>query len=350
MSDLTLLQIKAIIFSMNTFGGNVFFITRDENLYARASYMCPKRKRHVSVERKVDGSKKKAKAKVIRAIEEKLNPAPSSQIKTFNQLADYYIENHAFPAEFVDDIKVAGMKSYRNARSDIKQLRKEFGRLILRSITKDKISSYRGKLLKRKVKRVDRITGETYYKPATHSLPNHQLRTLRAMLDVARENNWLDKTPSFKNLIPSSLENTRLEIPSRFEFQSILDACTGRRQHLRAIVLFSADTGARPVEMFNLKWTAIDFLKRVVTLRSDKGKKRTFRDITLTDRVYDELKTLNENKINEFVFGGIRSVKHSWHTIQRMANVPHLDFYTLRHLFASRIVANNPEISIFELR
>ncbi len=88
----------------------------------------------------------------------------------------------------------------------------------------------------------------------------------------------------------------------------------------------------------------------VVTLRSDKGKKRTFRDITLTDRVYDELEKLRETKINDFVFGGIQTVKHSWHSIQRIANVPHLDFYTLRHLFASRIVNEHPDISIFELQ
>jgi len=337
---------------MKRFTGKVSFIKKkDGSIHARGIYRCPDSNKRKDVWRKITGAKSDAKAKVINEIEKRLNAVAQNQKEyTFNDLADYYIENHAIPAVFVDDVKVAGMKGYKNVRSDIRQLRKAFGETLIKNINRDDISIYRQNVLKRKTRRKDNITGQVYYKPVTHSTANHHLRTLRAMLETARTHNWLDKTPSFKRLIQGSIENVRLVIPTRFEFQRILDACVGYRAHVASMAVFMADTGSRPIEMFNLKWEQVNFIAKTIILRSDKGNKRTFRELGMTDRVYGELEKLRENKVNEYVFGGIQSIKRAWNNIQRIAQVPHLDFYTLRHLFASRIVHDHPEISIFQLQ
>ena len=66
-----------------------------------------------------------------------------------------------------------------------------------------------------------------------------------------------------------------------------------------------AFAGARPEELYTLKWTDVDIEKGLVVFTSDKGKRRTRRTVGLTNRVGTALGNLPGD--NELVFGGVKS-------------------------------------------
>jgi len=166
---------------------------------------------------------------------------------------------------------------------------------------------------------------------------NHELRILRAMLNVALENDWIQRLPNFAGLISQAAETTREIIPTEEEFARILDEVKNLQNvlYVLPIVLLLADSGARPIEVFTLLWDNVDLVNRKVIFTSDKGKRRTRRNIGITERTAEAIDALPRH--NKFVLGGIKSIKESWNTLKLRADVQHIDLYHLRHLFATRI-------------
>jgi integrase len=310
------------------FTGKVSFLKKNGALYARAVYRDPDPKQ---VWRKVKTTKAEAKAEVIQEIEGRLKPKPKHE-HTFKDLCSYYKEHHCIEAVFDGDVKIAGKKSYKVMLFDVAELEAFFGDKKLREMTRDDIQRYRIKALSKTVRRLD-DDGEEYLKKRSLSTVNHHLRTLRSMLGVAYEQLWIDRIPPFSNLISPASEGRREVIPTDDEFKRILNACDGpKAYYMKAVVLMIADTGARPIEMWHLKWS--DIQDAFVTLTSDKGKKRTRRTRGMTTRLRTELDKLP--KYNEMVFGGIKSVKNAWKRVQKKAGVK-TQLYDLRHYHASKL-------------
>jgi integrase len=313
------------------FTGKVSFLTKNGSLYARAVYRDPHQKQ---VWRKVVTSKADAKLEVIKEIERRLNKEDLRD-RTFKDLCEYYRKHHCIEAVFEGDVKVAGKKSYKIMLFDVAELESFFRDKRLKELTRDDIQRYRLHALSKSVRRVRDVDGkkEEYFKKRSLSTVNHHLRTLRSMLGVAHDEMWIDRIPSFRELVSPASEGRRETIPTQKEFERILSACDGpKAYYMKAVVLMIADTGARPIEMWNLRWS--DVSGEFVTLTSDKGKKRTKRTRGMTVRLQSELEKLP--KINEFVFGGIKSVKNAWKYVQKKAEVE-TQLYDLRHYHASRL-------------
>lgn len=310
---------------------------KNGNLFARGRYFDTETGKKRDVWRKVLDKKSDAKDAVITEIEKRINKELLPAEKTFADLAEYYEDKHAVPARFVNDVKVQGKKSYKSILADIKILKIFFAELPLKQITRDRIQDFKIKELDRPVKRRDRETQESYLAPRSIAAVNHQLRTLRAMLNVALSNDWIDRLPNFAGMIQSAAENKREIIPCDAEMEKILRATQKRSRlnHIKPIVIFLADTGARPIEMFNLLWNDVDFETGLVRLMSDKGKKRQYRFVPISERLLSELSELP--RTNEYVFGGIKSIQSAWKSIQKEAGVYHITPYHLRRLFASRL-------------
>jgi integrase len=316
------------------FLGTVSFIKSKDTLFARAAYRDQSGKRK-QVWRKVNTTKGAAKAAVIEEIERRLNDqVEKPKEKTFHDLAEYYRKHHAIEARFVEDVKIAGMKSWKIVLIDVGYLDDFFGDKPLREITRADIKRYRLQALEKPVRRKDE-NGEIYYKKRALSTVHHHLRTLRNMFSVAYDEMWIDRIPSFREFLSSAAEDTREEMPTPPEFELILDACRyDERIHTLAVVLMVADVGARPIECWNLLWSDVDLNEGWAILTSDKGKKRRRDKVWLTPRLSNALRQLPRE--NEFVFGGIRSIKRSWATACRLAGVKY-DLYSLRHYFASQL-------------
>lgn len=347
---------------MKRFTGEVFYSVIKGKLTARAEFFDEREGKRRQVWRTVTTTKKDAKERVITAVEKILNDDRANpKDYTFAEFAEYYKENHAVPAKFVEGVRVKGKKTWKTIRIDIDRLTEFFGKKKIREIKHDHILKFREKRLETPVKityfekvlitdeereklkvnprkKFKRVKREKVSARAIASV-NHELRTFSAMMHVAFKNEWLDRLPNMQGIIESAAEAKRERIPTPEEFSRILEEIPKepRRWHLRAFVLLIADCGARPTEIFQLKFSEIDFVERFVTFTSDKGRRRTKRKIYLTERLYNELLTLP--RTNEYVLGGIKSVKKSWNNIVDKLGYKGLTPYNLRHLFVSRLEA-----------
>lgn len=323
------------------FTGEVSIIVNKGKRIARANFICPDTGKRKQIGRNVLGDKvkdeKAAKEKVVEAIEKILNRAPDKKRKTFDDLADYFIEHRAIPAVFVENVKVAGMKSYKSVRDDIKVLRKYFGKMMLEDISREAVVQMRLKELKRPVRRVRVVDGvkESYMKPRALASVHHQIRSLSSMLHTALEIGWLDRLPSFKGLASLAIENKREAIPTLAEVNRLLfEAGNSQQPVLKCFLLLIIDCGARPVETYRLKHADVSLDDGFLILTSDKGRKRTFRKIGITERLAAELSSIPVT--NEYVLGGIKSVKNSFNKAKERAGYKY-DAYALRHYYISRL-------------
>ena len=83
---------------------------------------------------------------------------------------------------------------------------------------------------------------------------HRELSLMRTILNYAIRNGWLKRSP-FKMgapLISSANEAKRERILNTDEEARLLAACTGKREHLRAMLICLIDTGLRKGEMLSL--------------------------------------------------------------------------------------------------
>lgn len=312
------------------FTGTVSFVTQNGSTFARATYKKDDQRKQIW--RKVTDKKSDAKAEVVKEIERILNDEPD-KVKTFHDLAEYYKKTRAIPAEYRHDEKIRGAKTHKQLKSVVSALDSFYRDTELHRLTRDAVQRYRIHILEKSVRRV--IDDDVHLVQRSVASINQHLRTLRAMLNVAKQERWIDEVPSFKGLISSAAEARREAYPTPEQFQAILMACMTRQRlnHVRPIALMIAETGARPIELWNLTWGDIDFENESVTYTSDKGVRRSRRTVPLTKIVLRELMELPRN--GELVFG-VKSIKRAWKSVCKIAKVE-VDLYSLRHLFATRL-------------
>lgn len=316
------------------FTGKISYVTKNGDLYARGNYR--ENGKPKQVWRKVGGNKAAAKIAVIEEIERRLAPVVVKE-KTFRDLCYYYREHHCVPAVFLEDVKIRGKKTYKIMLLDVGLLEKFFGDKLLKEITRDDIQRYKIEALAEPVRRVR--AGQVYYKQRALATVHHHLRTLRSMLGVADAERWIDRIPSFRQIVSTASEVRRENIPTPEEFERLLEACNARERlfHVRPVMLMVADVGARPIEIWNLLWSDLNLEEGWVILTSDKGKRRVKTKMYLTPRLIESLSQLP--KLNEYVFGGIKSIKKAWYSIVKLSGVD-VHLYSLRHFYGSQLKAN----------
>ena len=189
--------------------------------------------------------------------------------------------------------------------------------------------------------------------PAT---ANRYLAILRAILNRAHSE-WdaLKVVPQFR-LLP--LNNNRCRCLSEDEELCILEAAA---PHLKLLIVFLIDTGARLSEALDLSWKHVDLTSNYrATVTFMKTKNGHPRRIPLTNRLASILRglKLDNEASNQFVFlycapGSCTAVPFknpfgAWKTALRKAGVDHgLRLHDLRHTFASRLVSRG--VPIFDV-
>lgn len=178
---------------------------------------------------------------------------------------------------------------------------------------------------------------------------NRHLQFLRAMLNYAVANGWLETNP-FKladgagsKLIERSVESRGERFPTFGEELALIHACTREgvrgNAHLRPILIAAADTGLRKNELLTLTVADLDFKERVIRLRAINAKTNRKREIPMTARTQSELQKLLAGKQgDDFVFDGVKGFKTSFNTLKRTAGIDGLNFHDFRHAFVSRSI------------
>ena len=265
---------------------------------------------------------------------------------TFADLAEYYRKHHLMPAQFVDGRKVSGLRSLQSAITRWTCIKDYFGKKRLRSVTYGDIARFRS----------DRINTLTVHnRPRSITSVNRELETLRNMLNIAHREGWILRNPFISGppLIQKAHEKKRERILALEEEGRLLAACTGRRSHLKPILIMALDTGMRRGEILSLSWQDIDFNQKVITIQAFNTKTQRDRLAVMSPRLEHELLALYSPEFllsSQRVFGISDNVKKSFTSVCKAAGIEGLRFHDCRHTFATRLIeAGVPQAEVSRL-
>jgi len=156
---------------------------------------------------------------------------------------------------------------------------------------------------------------------------------LSAVLNRAYENEFIDNKPRIPTLKGSEPTD---RILSTSEEEKLLESAP---IHLKEIIVFALETGARKSEILSLDWRNVDLKnQRITFIKTKSGKNRI---IPMTIKCHNLLLNKDRHIVGP-VFGingiAIKDIKSSYSTAKKKAGIKDLTFHDLRHTFASRFI------------
>lgn len=113
---------------------------------------------------------------------------------TFEKLARFYVERKLFPAQYVNDRKVAGVRSLEPALANLRVLEAHFNRERIKQITTSEIEVFKSVRLetptKNDVLRARRTAKSVVCSRSIASV-NRELELLRAIMNFAKREGWI---------------------------------------------------------------------------------------------------------------------------------------------------------------
>lgn len=219
-------------------------------------------------------------------------------------------------------------------------LEASLGKLALSAISSKKVTDFRDKRLK------VGLSGSTVKK---------EINLLSKLFDLS-EKEWgiaLPANPCANVSRPkeSRHRSRRLEAGEEARLLEAI-AKTKEATQLRALFVFALETGARLGELLSLRWSEVDFTKRVVTLHGIEidGKRQlknsdTHRFVPLSPDAVAALQELRRPIDDGRVFhvwARSDSFTKQWQRVCAAAGVIDFRFHDLRHEFASRMAPRVP--------
>ena len=114
--------------------------------------------------------------------------------------------------------------------------------------------------------------------------------------------------------------------------------------HLKPMVLVSLNTGIRRGELFDLKWSAVNFSTNTITVAGDTTKTSDTRHIPMNKETVSVLEHWKKQAgKSHYVFpnqegGRLEDVKSAWLKLLERAKIDGFRWHDMRHDFASRLV------------
>ena len=313
------------------------YVYREGNSWvARVDFTDESGKRRVArryCETKTEANRKRQE--LVHDIEERGEKAVDGHKLTFKALADKYKETKLIPAEYVNQRKIAGVRSLAPALFAVEILVEHFGDRRIRAITHSDIEAF--KLARLKILTV---------RGTTRSIAsvNRELEILRAILNFALRQDWISKNPfnSGASLISKADEAHRERLMTFEEEKKLLVACeVDSRKHLRPILIAAVDTAMRRGELLKLRWRNVDFDARSIEIEAFNTKTARARAVAMTSRLESELKRLYDNAPEDpegLVFGIKDNFKNGFTAACKDAEIVGLRFHDLRHTAITRMV------------
>ncbi len=187
--------------------------------------------------------------------------------------------------------------------------------------------------------RMDQIKGsqaELLSFPASGANANCGLRTLRRMLSLALDWEFIDRKP-------------RIRLRKEVERTAVFDAEMEKRflekapQPLRDVFLISHDAGLRPDEVIRMRWENVLWNKNLIFVPDGKTENAK-RYVPLSDRVRELLRARQATTKTPWVFPSKRKKTHisyfpvakQFSTVRKEAKIPKgVVLYSARHSFAT---------------
>ena len=114
--------------------------------------------------------------------------------------------------------------------------------------------------------------------------------------------------------------------------------------HIKPMVLVSLNSGMRRGELFDLKWSSVNFITKTITVAGDTTKTSETRHIPMNKEVVTVLEEWKKQSGTAlYVFpnqegGRFEDVKSAWLKLLQRAEVIGFRWHDMRHDFASRLV------------
>ena len=260
---------------------------------------------------------------------------------TFRKLADTYTKRKLQPPVIKGAVRISGMRTWKTQRGFLRELVAYFGNRRVVQITHSDLEQYKNDRLKVKTYRGDE-------RSLAHV--HRELSLMRAIFNFARRNGWITRSPfeAGPAIIKHADEPKRERILTREEESRLLAACTGKRAHLKPLLILLLDTAVRRGEALSLKWSDVNFEEGLISIRAEQTKALRARTIGITARLRLELERLaSESSESEFVFGKRFDPKTAFASACRAAAIDDFRIHDCRHSAVSRW-CNEGGISIAE--
>lgn len=313
--------------------GYVWYWRARKSWHARITYTDASGKRRNicrAVENKTEGYLLLKKLK--RELEDHGEQRIDAEKMTFRQLAEVYSQRKLVPAEYQGETKVRGLRSYKQLLGHVKTLVEHFGGTRIQRITYSDLEDFRATRLQSTTK-----TGTTRSAAGV----NRELSLMRVMLNFAKRQGWILKNPfdAGDPVIKPADEVKRERVLSFEEEDRLLLACTGRREHLRALLICALDTGLRKSEMLSLRWSDVDLDTGLIRARANTTKTRKARTVGITPRLRVELEQLQllASDTDARIFNQ-NDLKRAFGTACRLAGIEDLRWHDLRHTATTRMI------------
>ncbi len=248
--------------------------------------------------------------------------------KTFAEVAEDYLAERA-------NLKYSTLRGYREVLKNY--LLPEFGKCEISEITEEQVARFQADISKNvSAIRVNNIMG-----------------LLRYIMKVCIRRKLITDNPTI-GVRPLTEGQPDIDPLTRQELDLALSNVTA---HYRPLFTCLAWTGARPNELFALRWTDVDFKRGEI--RINKGRVRGSEDLPKTassSRIVpmlsvvrdalEELKGRKSLSLDGYVFTNKhgqpinKHLDHLWRTALRKAGLRHRPSYQLRHTFASVSLQN----------
>ncbi len=200
-------------------------------------------------------------------------------------------------------------------------------------------------------RRLDQITKdniETLRFPGSPSNGNNALRTLRRMLNRAKEEKLIREVPDFA-LFKEQGRSLRLNDEAERRLLPVAE------QPLKDIIVVMRDTGMRNVrELYRMRVENIDYDAQTITIPDSKTKSGV-RPVPLTDRVQKILRTRCPGRTEGWVWQsrykgkriGAAMVNRRWVRARKAAGLPDdLVLYCARHDYGSFVLSKTGNLKV----
>jgi integrase len=252
----------------------------------------------------------------VQIVEGRFFEKPTEQHRTFTELLDRYIKEHA-----------ARRGNYYRELTSVRTLKAFFGNPTLDQVSPKRIVAYKNQ----------RYTDGV--KPATI---NRELATLKKAFNLARrEWEWCTDNPVCRVSMERE-NNTRVRWLTGEEEMRLFPMAA---PWLQDLMLFAIHTGMRMGEILGLTWAGVDLFRRtVMVFKSKNGERRT---IPLNQTALELLKQRYGNRSveTELVFPSealtrlnASNISRSLHLALKKAKMTDFHFHDLRHTCATRMV------------